>query len=195
MFRILMPLFALALATAGVPAFAASTDPSAPVSIAAPTADPSAPAARKLTCVSSTEGESTAVDAMRTANNDEGKVQPSAAVSKVVFQLNTADDAPTILRFVTNYLAVEPTALVAVVGYAGGIDFMLLGARDPSGKPYADQMAALAARGVAFKACNNTLKARNLTAAAVSPPAIVVPGAVNEIIRLQTKEGYAYFQN
>jgi intracellular sulfur oxidation DsrE/DsrF family protein len=132
---------------------------------------------------------------MRTANNDEGKVQPSAAVSKVVFQLNTADDAPTILRFVTNYLAVEPTALVAVVGYAGGIDFMLLGARDPSGKPYADQMAALAARGVAFKACNNTLKARNLTAAAVSPPAIVVPGAVNEIIRLQTKEGYAYFQN
>ena len=82
-----------------------------------------------------------------------------------------------------------------MVGYAGGIDFMLRDARDTSGKPYADQVAALAARGVAFKACNNTLKARNLTAEVVSPPATVVPGAVNEIIRLQTREGYAYFQN
>ncbi len=114
---------------------------------------------------------------------------------KVVFQLNTAEDAPTILRFVTNYLAVEPNAQVAVVGYAGGIDFMLQGARDASGKLYAEQMAALTDRGVTFKVCNNTLRARNLTASAVSPPALVVPGAVNEIIRLQTREGYAYFQN
>jgi intracellular sulfur oxidation DsrE/DsrF family protein len=37
--------------------------------------------------------------------------------------------------------------------------------RDPNGKPYADQIAALTARSVAFKVCNNTLKARNLTAA------------------------------
>ena len=118
-----------------------------------------------------------------------------AAGPKVLFQLNRAEDAPTILRFVTNYLAVEPAAHVAVVGYAGGIDFMLVGAKDPDGKPYADAMNALAARGVAFKACNNTLKARNLTAEAVSAPAIVVPGAVNEIIRLQTQEGYAYFRH
>jgi intracellular sulfur oxidation DsrE/DsrF family protein len=59
----------------------------------------------------------------------------------------------------------------------------------------ADQLAAMTARGVAFEVCNNTFKARNLTAAAVTPRATVVPGAVNEIIRLQTKEGYAYFQN
>jgi intracellular sulfur oxidation DsrE/DsrF family protein len=84
---------------------------------------------------------------------------------------------------------------VAVVGYAGGIDFMLKDALDANGKPYADQLAALTAGGVAFKVCNNTLKARNLTAVAVSPHATVVPGAVNEIIRLQTREGYAYFQN
>ena len=72
---------------------------------------------------------------------------------------------------------------------------MLKDALDANGKPYADQLAALTGRGVAFEVCNNTLKARNLTAAAVSPLATVVPGAVNEIIRLQTKEGYAYFQN
>lgn len=120
---------------------------------------------------------------------------PQVSVPKVLFKLNTAEDAPTILRFVTNYLAVEPTAKVAVVGYAGGIDFMLKGALDPNGKEYADQLSALAGRGVAFKVCNNTLKARNLTTAAVNPSATVVPGAVNEIIRLQTNEGYAYFQN
>jgi intracellular sulfur oxidation DsrE/DsrF family protein len=161
---------------------------------AATTAEPAAPAATKLGCVAPAEFVATA-----TVDVQDSTIVPAnhaaAAVPKVVFQLNKAEDAPAILRFVTNYLAVEPTAQVAVVGYAGGIDFMLRDARDTSGKPYADQVAALAARGVAFKACNNTLKARNLTAEVVSPPATVVPGAVNEIIRLQTREGYAYFQN
>jgi len=114
---------------------------------------------------------------------------------KVVFQINQAGDAPTILRFVTNYLAAEPTARVVVVGYGGGVDFMLKGAVDAAGKPYADQVQALAAKGVSFRVCNNTLKARTLTADAVIPAATVVPGAVNEIIRLQTREGYAYFRH
>lgn len=118
---------------------------------------------------------------------------PPAMHPKVVFQVNQATDAPTILRFVTNYLIAEPTAEVAVVGYGSGVDFMLKGAKNPAGKPYADQLKALVAKGVAFKVCNNTLKARNLTADAVAPPATVVPSAVNEIIRLQTREGYAYF--
>jgi len=114
---------------------------------------------------------------------------------KVVFQLNRAEDASTILRFVTNYLAAEPSAQVAVVGYADGANFLLKGAADANGKLYEEQLAALAARGVAFKVCGNTLRARSLTAEAVSPSAAVVPGAVNEIIRLQTREGYAHFQN
>lgn len=119
----------------------------------------------------------------------------ATADPRVLFKINTAADAPTILRFVTNYLAVEPAAHVAVVGYSDGVDFMLKGATDANGKPYEEQLAALAAKGVAFKVCNNTLRARSLTADAVSPSATVVPGAVNEIIRLQTREHYAYFQN
>jgi hypothetical protein len=39
-----------------------------------------------------------------------------AAARKVPFKRNTAEDALTILRFVTNYLAVEPTAQMAAVG-------------------------------------------------------------------------------
>jgi len=114
---------------------------------------------------------------------------------KVVFQINQAADAPTILRFVTNYLLAEPAAEVAVVGYAGGIDFMLKGAKDPAGKLYTDQLHLLTDKGVRFKACNNTLTSRKLAADAVAPQVTVVPGAVNEIIRLQTREGYAYFRH
>lgn len=118
-----------------------------------------------------------------------------ASAPKVVFQVNVAEDAPTILRFVTNYLIAEPSAQVAVVSYGPGIDFMLKDAKDPKGVPYEPQLAVLKAKGVEFKVCNNTLKARNVTAEVVSKEATVVPGAVNEILRLQTREGYAYFQH
>jgi intracellular sulfur oxidation DsrE/DsrF family protein len=130
-----------------------------------------------------------------------GAAAASAAIAspapapKVVFQINVAEDAPTILRFVTNYLIAEPTARVAVVSYGPGIDFMLKDAKDPKGVPYEPQLAMLKAKGVDFKVCDNTLKARNATAEIVSKEATVVPGAVNEILRLQTREGYAYFQH
>jgi uncharacterized protein len=123
------------------------------------------------------------------------KLVLSAAHPKVVFQLNQAADATTILQFVTNYLIAEPSAEVVVVGYAGGVDFMLKGAKDAAGKPYADKVQALTAQGVSFRACGNTLKSRKLTGEALVPQATVVPGAVNEIIRLQTREGYAYFRH
>lgn len=183
MLRFVTMILAFAVAIAAVPAVAA-------------TAEGPASATAKVGCASP-DTTATANAAAQPAGHvhAQGCASDAAAVPKVVFKLNTAEDAPTILRFVANYLAVEPTAQVAVVGYAGGIDFMLEGARDANGKLYAEQLAALSDRGVAFKVCNNTLRARNLTASAVSPLASVVPGAVNEIIRLQTKEGYAYFQN
>jgi len=191
MSRILALALTLATALAAASALAAGTD--APAQAAAPAAQ--APtAAKRIDCAATPETAASAAVGQPAERVNE-RTAADAASPKVLFKITTAEDAPTILRFVTNYLAVEPTAQVAVVGYSGGIDFMLVGARDPSGKPYAEQLAALADRGVVFKVCNNTLKARNLTATAVNPVAVVVPGAVNEIIRLQTKEGYAYFQN
>lgn len=128
--------------------------------------------------------------------------QPAAAAPdapaegpKVVFQINDGANASTILRFVTNYLVSEPTAKITVVGYASGIDFMLADAKDSRGDPYEIRLQPLAERGVEFKVCNNTLKSRNLDTNVVAKQATVVPSAVNEIIRLQTREGYAYFQH
>ena len=114
---------------------------------------------------------------------------------RVVFQVNRAEDAPLILRFVTNYLKAEPDAEVTIVGYASGIDFMLKNAQDAEGKPYAVQVNRLLDLGVNFKVCNNTLKARNATPDIVLANVGVVPSAVNEIVRLQTQEGYSYFRH
>ena len=144
-------------------------------------------------------GETTAVNPAATSN-DAPKLTcvnkgAEAAKPKVVFQINKAEDAPLILRFVTNYLKVEPEAQVAVVGYASGIDFMLKNATDGDGKPYAIQVNRLLDRGVAFKVCNNTLGARDATPEVVLAGVSVVPSAVNEIVRLQTQEGYSYFRN
>ena len=124
-----------------------------------------------------------------------GNLLAATVPPKVVFQINQAADAATILGFVANYLNFEPGAEVAVVGYAGGVDFMLKGAKDAGGKPFSNRLQALADKGVRFKVCGNTLKSRKLTADAVAPQATVVPGAVNEIIRLQTREGYTYFRH
>ena len=114
---------------------------------------------------------------------------------KVVFQINDAANASTVLRFVTNYLVAEPGAKVTVVGYASGIDFMLADAKDTRGDPWAIRLEALAGQGVAFKVCNNTLSARDATPDVVLAGVSIVPSAVNEIVRLQTQEGYSYFRN
>jgi uncharacterized protein len=124
-----------------------------------------------------------------------GNLLAATIVPKVVFQINQAADAPNILRYVTNYLIAEPSAEVVVVGYAGGIDFMLKGAKDAEGKPYLSQLQALTEKGVHFKVCGNTLKGRKSAPDTVVSQAVVVPSAVNEIIRLQTREGYAYFRH
>lgn len=121
--------------------------------------------------------------------------EAQAPKPKVVFQVNRAEDAPLILRFVTNYLKSEPDAEVTVVGYASGIDFMLKDAKDSDGKAYAAQVNRLLDLGVMFKVCNNTLKARNASPDVVLASVGIVPSAVNEIVRLQTQEGYSYFRH
>lgn len=161
---------ALALA-AGTPAIAQST---AATVAAAPPAAAAERDPKKLDCTS----------------KDAASPRP-----KVVFQVNRAEDAPLILRFVANYLRSEPEAEVTVVGYASGIDFMLKDARTADGSLYAAQVNRLLDMGVAFRVCNNTLKARNASTDVVLANVGVVQSAVNEIVRLQTQEGYSYFRH
>ncbi len=120
-----------------------------------------------------------------------------AAVSsheKVVYHINDSTNAKALLGNVKNHLAAAPGTKIAVVEHGKGIDFMLKDAQDSNGNPYAVTMETLAAEGVDFKVCNNTLKSRNLTADAVAYPAMVVPSGVAEIGRLQSKEDYVYIK-
>jgi intracellular sulfur oxidation DsrE/DsrF family protein len=113
---------------------------------------------------------------------------------KALFQLSNAEDTALVLRVATNYLLAVPNAEVTIVGYGSGGEFMLKDARDPNGKLYAEQISRLADRGVVFKACNNWLKSKSLSPAALVSPVAVVPSAVIEILRLQNEERFAYFR-
>jgi hypothetical protein len=55
-------------------------------------------------------------------------------------------------------------------------------------------VSGLVAKGVSFRVCNNTLKARKLDASAVNMEATIVPSGVAEIGKLQSQEGYVYLK-
>lgn len=83
---------------------------------------------------------------------------------------------------------------IHVVSHGRGIDFLLKDAHEANGKPYAGKVKPLAAQGVQFKICRNTLKGRNLGDGAVDANATVVPAGVAEIARLQIEEKAAYLK-
>ncbi len=93
-----------------------------------------------------------------------------------------------------NHLREDPAARIVVVANGGGIEFLLKGAADSGGVPFAPALDELKRQGVQFKVCRNTLTSRNLTDKAVAETAGVVQAAVAEIARLQAREGYVYLK-
>jgi hypothetical protein len=112
----------------------------------------------------------------------------------VVYHIDDNTRADNLLRNVKNHLDASPGVKIVVVGHGKGIDFMLKNAQDANGNPYDVAMQSLAADGVEFRVCNNTLKSRKLTADAVAYPGTIVPSGVAEVARLQAKEGYVYLK-
>ena len=93
---------------------------------------------------------------------------------------------------IRNHLDADPTVEIVVVAHGAGIDFLLDGAVDAKGQPYAGAIGELANRGVKFQVCNNTLVTRGIPKDKIVLEASVVPSGVAEVARLQAKEGYAY---
>lgn len=112
----------------------------------------------------------------------------------VVYHINDAAAARVLLGNVQNHLNASPDTRIHVVSNGRGIDFLLRDALDGEGKAYAPAVQALAGRGVAFKVCRNTLKARSLADDVVLPEAGVVPAGVAEVARLQLEEKAAYIK-
>lgn len=113
---------------------------------------------------------------------------------KAVYHVNEADKVWPALRNIQNHLRDDATTRIVLVANGGGIEFLLKDATDKQGTPFQPTLAELAAKGVVFKVCRNTLTSRKLTDDAVAVEATVIQAAVAEIARLQIREGFAYLK-
>lgn len=114
---------------------------------------------------------------------------------KVVYHLmEGAAQSTRAMNNIRNHLDADPGAKIVVVTHGAGIDFLLEGAQDTQGRPFASAIGALANRGVQFRVCNNTLTTRNIAKDKVVLEATVVPSGVAEVARLQAREGFVYLR-
>jgi uncharacterized protein len=119
---------------------------------------------------------------------------PAHAQDTVAYHI---DDAATQglkgLRNIRNHLDTDPGAKVVVVTHANGVDFLMEGAKDVNGSPFAGPVAALMARGVKFEICEITLRNRNLKREQFIQEADFTPSGVVRLTKLQ-KQGFAYIK-
>ena len=114
---------------------------------------------------------------------------------KVVYPVNTGvETAAAILNNINNHLNASPSDKIVVVTHGPGIDFLLTDAKDSKGREFSGQVSALAAKGVDFRVCNNTLQSRKIDASKLLMEAQTVPSGVAEVARLQAKEGFVYLK-
>jgi intracellular sulfur oxidation DsrE/DsrF family protein len=118
----------------------------------------------------------------------------TAAQDKVVYHIDDmSSQALKGLRNIRNHLDTEPTTKITVVTHALGVDFLLEGAKDVNGSPFAGPVAALVARGVSFEICEITLKNRNMKKEQFIQEAVFTPSGVVRIAKLQLG-GQAYIK-
>ena len=114
---------------------------------------------------------------------------------KVVYHLSEGiPQAARAMNNIRNHLAADPSAKIVVVTHGAGIDFLLEGATNPNSQSFAGSIGDLAAKGVEFLVCNNTLVGRKIEASKVAMEAKVVPSGVAEVARLQAREGFVYLR-
>jgi uncharacterized protein len=116
------------------------------------------------------------------------------AQDKVVYHIDDMSmQALKALRNIRNHLDTEPTTRITVVTHALGVDFLLDGAKDVNGSPFAGPVSALVGRGVKFEICEITLKNRNLKREQFLQEADFTPSGVVRLAKMQ-KEGAAYIK-
>jgi intracellular sulfur oxidation DsrE/DsrF family protein len=145
-----------------------------------------------VTAAGAVLADTTTAQPMAVAASSAGQ---APATSKVVYHVNEGTEkAAAALRNIRNHLDAEPGAKIVVVTHAAGIDFLLDGAKDKNGNPFDAMVDTLAARGVEFRVCRNTLDGRKIDPKLVILQATIVPSGVAEIGRLQTREGFVYLK-
>lgn len=114
---------------------------------------------------------------------------------KVVYHLaDGIEQASRAMGNIRNHLRAEPDTKVVVVANGDGIRFLLAGATERNGKPFDGAVTALAAQGVEFRVCGNTLTAHDVPVSRLLPEAKIVTSGVVEVARLQSREGFVYLR-
>ena len=113
---------------------------------------------------------------------------------KVVYHLPDDRLATLAMNNINNHLAADPEVKIVVVALSTGVRAFTFGAQDAGGRPYADWVDQLTAKGVEFRICQNSMNALKLTKKDLIDKVEVVPSGVAEIARLQAREGFVYIR-
>ena len=113
-------------------------------------------------------------------------------VIKTVYHLPDDRLATLAMSNISNHLAADPGVRIVVVALSTGVRAFTFGAQDAGGRPYAEWVDQLSAKGVEFRICQNSMNALKLTKKDLIDKVQVVPSGVAEIARLQAREGFVY---
>ena len=126
---------------------------------------------------------------------DQGVKTATGQTVKVVYHLtNGLAEAQRALGQILSHLAADPSVKIVVVANDKGIEFLLEGAKDESGKLFMPMVHDIKAKGVEFHICNDSLTTQKIDKSKVIAEATIVPLGVVEVSRLQFVEGYAYLR-
>ncbi len=113
---------------------------------------------------------------------------------RVVYHMDDSRNGRFALHIAEDQLATNPDMQIVIVAYGDGVDFLLEGAEDRKGVPYAPAIRDLIGKGVRFRACSATLGFREIDQDEVLEGIDFVPAGTYEVIRLQAEEGYVYLK-
>jgi intracellular sulfur oxidation DsrE/DsrF family protein len=113
-------------------------------------------------------------------------------VIKTVYHLPDDRLATLAMNNISNHVTADPGVKIVVVALSTGVRTFMFGAQDAGGQPYAEWVDQLAAKGVEFRICQNSMNALKLTKKDLIDKVQVVPSGVAEIARLQAREGFVY---
>ncbi|MDD2893295.1 MAG: DsrE family protein [Halothiobacillaceae bacterium] len=114
---------------------------------------------------------------------------------KVVYHVNEGvQQASRAIGNIRNHLNAAPGTKIVVVTHGSGIDFLLDGAENAAGAPFAPSISELKSLGVDFRVCNNTLVSRKIDPKSVVSEASIVPSGVAAVAKLQAREGFVYLK-
>lgn len=120
----------------------------------------------------------------------QSKKQSGNKIHKIVFQLSSDDTLvhKGLMRQLNNILTAAPNSKLEVVCHGPGINMLL------SDKTVIlDKIQLLKTKGVAFEACENTLKEKNISRDKIISEAGFVPSALVEIV-IRQEQGWSYIK-